>query len=85
MALPTGRTLTHPNSNSSSRRKRLLFKVMLWIALALSAYQVLWTYWLAGVGIPDVEIDKTTGQKKVRRRPDLLVKRDHTTGQDVPT
>jgi len=51
----------------------------------LSVYQVLWKFYLAGVNIPDVEIDKVTGRKRIRRRPDKLKKRDHQKGQDIPT
>jgi hypothetical protein len=66
-------------------RKRLVCKVVIWIALLTAAYQLLWSYYLAGLNIPDFEIDKITGQKRIRRRPDKLTKRDHSAGLDVPT
>ena len=66
-------------------RRRLVLKLLIWVALILGAYQILWSYYLAGVNIPDFEIDKVTGQKRVRRRPDKLVKRDPVAGKDVPT
>ena len=66
------------------RRYRLLVKTSIWVFLGLTAYQVLWSYWLAGINVPDYEIDKMTGQKRIRRRPDLLVKHDHLLGRQVP-
>jgi hypothetical protein len=92
MALPNTRT-TNPESprnstkgnNGRGGRKRLVCKLLIWLALILGAYQMLWSYYLAGINIPDIEIDKVTGQKRVRRRPDQLVKRDHVAGIDVPT
>jgi hypothetical protein len=94
MALPNTRD-THNNpesprnstkgNNGRGGRKRLVCKLLIWFALILGAYQMLWSYYLAGINIPDIEIDKVTGQKRVRRRPDQLVKRDHVAGIDVPT
>lgn len=49
------------------------------------SYQILWSYYLAGYNVPDVEQDPLTGRKRIRRRPHLLVKKDHRTGKDVPT
>lgn len=72
-------------NNGRGLRKRMLFKVLIWAGLVLGAYQLLWSYYLAGYNIPDFEIDKITGQKRIRRRPDKLVKRDFTSGLDVPT
>jgi len=66
-------------------RRRLWCRIMMWLGLILSTYQILWSYWLAGLNIPDVETDKVTGQQRIRRRPDKLVKHDHVQGKDVPT
>jgi len=68
-----------------SRRQRMLIKVGIWLLLGLFAYRAMWTYWLAGVGIPDVEIDKVTGQKRIRRRPEQIRKYDPSLGKHVPT
>lgn len=57
----------------------------LWFILILAVYQVLWSHYLAGVNIPDVEYDKMTGEKRIRRRPHKLIKRDHLKQMDVPT
>jgi hypothetical protein len=70
---------------SSFAGRGLLLKVVGFLAILLAFYQTLWVYWLAGVNIPDVEIDKLTGQKRIRRRPDKLRKRDHIARKDVPT
>ena len=87
MTLPSGITNGYSAKENDGRghRKRLLCKVLVWVALTLSVYQVLWKFYLAGVNIPDVEIDKVTGQKRIRRRPDKLKKRDYEKGKDVPT
>jgi hypothetical protein len=74
-----------PANGVNRQRNRLFCRISLWIALGLAAYQVLWTYWLAGVNIPDYEVDKVTGQKRIRRRPEHLKKHDHFLGVDVPT
>ena len=66
-------------------RKRVLCRITIWVGVLLAVYQILWSYWLAGLNIPDVEIDKVTGQKRIRRRPHLLRKHDHVAHQDVPT
>ncbi|GKY96638.1 hypothetical protein MPSEU_000623400 [Mayamaea pseudoterrestris] len=71
-------------NNSKQRNVRLYFKLAVWLFLMLTAYQILWSYWLAGVGVPDYEIDKATGQKRIRRRPDLLVKHDYLLNKEVP-
>lgn len=84
MALPNTSSNTKGNDGRGSR-KRLVLKLLIWLALILGTYQLLWSYYLAGLNIPDFEIDKITGQKRVRRRPDKLVKRDQNTGKDVPT
>jgi hypothetical protein len=83
MALPKSGLMK--GNDGRGLRKRLVLKVLIWVALILGAYQLLWSYYLAGLNIPDVEIDKVTGQKRVRRRPDKLVKRDYVAGKDVPT
>jgi hypothetical protein len=70
---------------NTTGRKRLLFKVAIWLVLGLAAYQVLWQHWLAGVAVPDYDVDKITGRTRIRRRPDELVKRDHLLGRDVAT
>jgi hypothetical protein len=70
---------------SSFAGRGLLLKVVGFLAILLAFYQTLWVYWLAGVNIPDVEVDKLTGQKRIRRRPDKLRKRDHIARKDVPT
>jgi hypothetical protein len=83
MALPSSSSMK--GNDGRGLRKRLVCKLLIWLALILGAYQMLWSYYLAGINIPDFEIDKVTGQKRVRRRPDKLVKRDHVAGKDVPT
>ena len=83
MALPKSASMK--GNDGRGLRKRLVLKLLIWVALILGAYQILWSYYLAGVNIPDFEIDKVTGQKRVRRRPDKLVKRDPVAGKDVPT
>jgi hypothetical protein len=83
MALP--KSASTKGNDGRGLRKRLVLKLLIWVALILGAYQMLWSYYLAGVNIPDFEIDKVTGQKRVRRRPDKLVKRDPVAGKDVPT
>jgi hypothetical protein len=90
MALPNINNPASPKNSTKGNnglggRKRLVCKLLIWLALILGSYQMLWSYYLAGINIPDVEIDKVTGQKRVRRRPDQLVKRDHVAGIDVPT
>ena len=50
----------------------------------LVAYHVLWTYWLAGVNVPDVEVGKD-GKTRTRRRPEMLIKHDHEADKDIPT
>jgi hypothetical protein len=60
-------------------------RAVLWIALIMLGYHALWTYYLAGVNIPDNEIDMETGRTRVRRRPEHLKKLDPKTGKDVPT
>jgi hypothetical protein len=88
--LPRGSTI--PDRNAGRReeqnrrvRNRLLCKGALWISLIVSGYQVLWNYYLAGVNVPDYEIDMETGRKRVRRRPEHLKKLDPQTGKEVPT
>jgi hypothetical protein len=61
-------------SRSLTRRCTLLLVVFLG-ALAV-VYEFMWTYWLAGLNIPNVEHDAVTGQDRVRRRPDLSTKYD---------
>ena len=78
-------TMGPPPRSTTSRRNRVAFRILVWIALLLAAYQVLWTWYLAGVNIPDVEIDPLTGQQKVRRRPDRLRKYDPEQGKGVAT
>jgi len=76
----------HQKENDGRRlRNRLLIRVGLWLLLGLLAYRALWTYWLAGVGIPDVDVDQRTGRERIRRRPEHLKKFDHIQGRDVPT
>jgi hypothetical protein len=82
MALPS--SASTKGNDGRGLRKRLVLKLLIWLALILGAYQMLWSYYLAGINIPDFEIDKVTGQKRVRRRPDKLVKRDHVAGINVP-
>ena len=77
---------SHLNRRSFSSSSYLWWcRVTVWIGVALAAYQVLWSYFLAGYNIPDVEIDKLTGQKRIRRRPDKLHKHDPITHQEIPT
>ena len=83
MALPNA--IGAKGNDGSRRRNRILIKAGVWLFLALAAYQILWSYWLAGVGIPDYEVDKVTGQTRIRRRPELLYKHDHLLGRQVPT
>jgi hypothetical protein len=86
MALPKNSVTSNTKGNDGrGLRKRLVCKVLIWFALGIGAYQILWSYYLAGLNIPDIEIDKITGQKRIRRRPDKLVKRDHVAGINVPT
>lgn len=59
--------------------------LIVWVVLILSSSLVLWQHVIKGLNIPDFEIDMETGKKRIRRRPDLLVKRDHSSGQNVPT
>jgi hypothetical protein len=49
-------------------RKRLVCKLLIWLALILGAYQMLWSYYLAGLNIPTLKLTGWT--KRVRRRPD---------------
>jgi hypothetical protein len=65
------------------RQERFMIKLAMWVFLCVSAYSILWRYYLAGINVPDVEID-SQGVKKIRRRPDLLVKKDPTTGEHLP-
>ena len=77
---------SHQKENDGrASRRRLYAKIGLWLLLCLLAYRALWTYWLAGVNVPDYEIDKATGRKRVRRRPEHLKKYDHIQGKHVPT
>ena len=59
---------------SNARRCTLCFVLFLGCLAVL--YEALWTFWLAGVNIPDVEHDPSTGKDRVRRRPDLSTKFD---------
>jgi hypothetical protein len=65
--------------------KRHLLKCLVGLFLFLLVYQLLWTYWLAGVGVPDVEMDFEQGIERVRRRPDRLKKVNPQTGRQVAT
>lgn len=68
---------------SGARRCTLFFVLMLGSLAVI--YEAMWTYWLAGVNIPDVERDPQTGQERVRRRPDLSVKYDPSQHNQVHT
>ena len=79
-------TTTKGNDGRSYFRRRMVcIKVVVWVGLILMAYNLLWTYWLAGVNIPDEEYDKVSGQKRIRRKPGLMTKHDYVTNKDVPT
>jgi hypothetical protein len=79
------RSIISTSTTARRSNKACWFRFCLWIGAGLAAYQVVWSYWLAGLNIPDVEIDKVTGQKRIRRRPHKLLKHDPVTNQQVPT
>jgi hypothetical protein len=83
--MPLPNSASTKGNDGRGLRTRLVCKLLIWLALILGTYQMLWSYYLAGLNIPDVEIDKITGQKRTRRRPDKLVKRDYVAGVNVPT
>lgn len=60
--------------SQSARRCTLLFVLLLGSLTVV--YEAMWTYWLAGVNIPNVDHDPRTGKERVRRRPDLSIKYD---------
>lgn len=70
-------------NNGRAGRKRLMFKVLVYVALGICAFQTLWKYWLAGVNVPDFEIDQATGQKRIRKKPHKQHKFDPRTGFQV--
>lgn len=67
------------------RRKQWVVRAITFLSMGIVSYHLLWTYWLAGVFVPDYEIDPVTGHKKIRRRPDRTYKIDKFTGEKVPT
>ena len=92
-----GRKRSAPNSGAPSksfyeaklRRRSNARRCAICFVFSLGAltvvYQAMWTYWLAGVNIPDVEHDPVTGQDRVRRRPDLSMKYDPNLQNQVHT
>jgi len=68
-----------------ARRGRWAVRLVAGLCIGIVSYHLMWTYWLAGVFVPEYEIDKTTGRKKIRRRPELLTKQDIVTKKQVPT
>lgn len=80
----------HVRRNSSRRSQRRGYapswtvRIVISLLIILACYHLLWTYWLAGYNIPDVEVG-TDGKQRTRRRPNLLVKHDHVADKDVPT
>jgi len=78
MALPAAPT----SGNRRSRKSKLCCRVTVLVGVMLVAYQALWSYYLAGYNIPDVEIDES-GRKRIRRRPHLLTKKHN--GEEHPT
>lgn len=68
---------------SNARRCTLCF-LLVFGSLAV-LYEAMWTYWLAGVNIPNVEHDPVTGRDRVRRRPDLSTKYDPSQHSTVHT
>lgn len=59
------------NDGQSAKRRRQR-RFMGYFILLLTVYVTTTTIYyrhFAGIFVPDVEIDKTTGEKKIRRRP----------------
>ncbi len=84
MAVPSSGSM-HRQSARRRTLNRCLCHMGLWLILILAVYQVLWSHYLAGINVPDIEYDKMTGEKRIRRRPHKLFKRDHEKQIDVPT
>lgn len=72
-------------NDGRGRRRRFVVRFFVLIVILLASVPLLWTYWLAGVFVPDFEIDPITGRKKYRRRPDRLYKINKYTLEKVPT
>ena len=56
--------------DSPFQRQRRLFRYLIWVLLAIGTYNLFVAHFM-GSFVPDIEIDKETGQKRVRRRPEL--------------
>jgi hypothetical protein len=65
---------TKENDGSSPfQRQRRFCRIMVWLVLAVVVYQIIVAHFL-GAMVPDIEVDKITGRKRVRRRPERLQK-----------
>ena len=87
---PSPVTTTSPTTKENDGRARQrcrrqwLLRVLLSLSVFLISYQLLWTYWLAGVFVPEYEVDDM-GRKRYRRHPEQLYKMDKTNNKKVPT
>ncbi|KAL7565915.1 hypothetical protein ACA910_021499 [Epithemia clementina (nom. ined.)] len=78
---------TKENDGGRSRQRcirRWLLRIVLCTSVFVLSYHFMWTYWLAGVFVPDYEIDEE-GHKRFRRHPDQLFKIDKATYSKIPT
>jgi len=65
---------TKGNDGSSPYQKqRRICRIATYVIISLGLYQLVFTHFIAGL-VPDIEIDPTTGRKRVRRRPELSQK-----------
>jgi hypothetical protein len=61
------------DGSSPFQRQRRFCRIMAWLVLAVIVYQIFVAHFLGGM-VPDIEVDKITGRKRVRRRPERLQK-----------
>lgn len=50
-------------------KQRRICRILVWVLLVFAAYQAMVAHVLPGF-VADIEIDKETGQKRVRKRPE---------------
>ena len=79
------RTFYEAKLRRRSNARRCTLCLLLVFGCLAVLYEAMWTYWLAGVNIPNVEHDPVTGRDRIRRRPDLSTKYDPNQHSTVHT